>query len=261
MGNSASVGATLKAADGHVSLSLAKKESAVAVALSSAALPAFPCSYPMKVIRWDKFEALDSLVRSDVAAKRGLTEEVALDSNLVLVFISHCWWHRPVAAAAEPDYPSGEHKGLKFRVICEGVKGLITREGLDPAMVALWCDWFSVDQDDAELKAAGVQSMIHYTTRCSHMLIPVPTAEVVNGDFIEGADPDDCGAYYPEDVADYGSRGWCRIEVRARTEPVSFEFRSRIRIPVDGHAQCAKARTPPSCASRRLTVLHLWAVE
>ena len=48
------------------------------------------------------------------------------------------------------------------------------------------------------------------------MLIPVPTAEVVNSDFIEGADPDACGAYYPEDVADYGSRGWCRIEVRAR---------------------------------------------
>ena len=172
--------------------------------------PTFACEYAMKVIRWTDFERLSSLVRSDTAAARGLIVETSQDQSVV--FISHTWWHRPPAPEQPaPDFPSGDEKDLKFRVICTGMRALIAHEGLDPSKVALWCDWFSIDQDDKTLKAAGVKSMIHYATRCSHMLIPVPTAAVVSGEFKDGMDPDDCSAYYPEDVADYGERGWVSL--------------------------------------------------
>lgn len=39
-------------------------------------------------------------------------------------------------------------------------------------------------------------------------LIPVPTEHIVNHDYTAGADAEECAAYYPEDVADYGGRGW-----------------------------------------------------
>ena len=52
--------------------------------------------------------------------------------------------------------------------------------------------------------------------------------QVVSHDFADGDDAEDFGAYYPEDIAGYGSRGWClytytctcahaRIHVRMRT--------------------------------------------
>ena len=201
-GAASSVGASVTIADGRVSLSLAKKSAG----------PTFPCDYPMRVIRWTILDTLNHLVRSDVAASLGLIEELPPDSDAVIIFVSHSWWDRPDRGAAAPDFATGEHKNLKFNVIREGVRSLLAQEKLDPARICVWCDWFSIDQDDGEKKAAGVRSMIHYTTRCSYMLIPVPTPEVVNSDFEAGCDPDEYGAYYPEDVADYGSRGWCRVE-------------------------------------------------
>jgi len=54
--------------------------------------------------------------------------------------------------------------------------------------------------------------MITYVQRCDFMLIPVPTPQVVSHDFADGDDAEDFGAYYPEDIAGYGSRGWCRVE-------------------------------------------------
>ena len=58
----------------------------------------------------------------------------------------------------------------------------------------------------------GVNSMIHFVTLCEFMLIPVPTPLVVNHEWADGEDASDYPAYYPEDIADYGARGWCRVE-------------------------------------------------
>lgn len=172
--------------------------------------PTFPCDYPMRVMPWLTFEKQTQLVRSDAAAD--LVKILTPDSIefSAVIFVSHAWWHRPPApAAAAPDNP--DH--LKFSILLAGVRTLLEREKLDPSRVALWMDWFSIDQVDEASKAAGVRSMIHYTTKCTHMLVPVPTPTVVSGDYVDGeSDPEECAAYYPEDVADYGARGWCRIE-------------------------------------------------
>ena len=68
--------------------------------------------------------------------------------SLTVVFLSHCWWERPAGggAAGAPDYTQGERKGLKWRVACGGIDALIEQEGLDASRVAIWCDWFSIDQ-------------------------------------------------------------------------------------------------------------------
>eukprot|EP00966_Prymnesium_polylepis_P099790 2310469-Prymnesium_polylepis.1 len=223
MGNSASIGASMQVADGKVSLTLAKKvaDGKVSPASSStgagAGLPSFPCDYAMRVMRWAEFEKLGELVRSDVASKRRLTEELPAEGSsaaeLSVIFISHSWWHRPPAGAAPaPDFVNGERKNLKYQVVCAGVRALIEREGLESSRVVLWCDWFSIDQDDPHRKAAGVRSMISYATRSTHMLIPLPGAHIVTAEYTDGDDPDDFAAYYPEDLAGYGERGWCRVE-------------------------------------------------
>ena len=171
-------------------------------------MPTFPCEQPMRVMMLEKFLTLDMLLRSD-AADGHLRNVDGTEEFAAIIFISHSWWHRPEPPAeAAPDRPDN----LKFSTLCKGLQALVEREKLDTSRVALWCDWFSIDQVDAEKKVSGVRSMIHYTTRCSHMLIPVPSKAVVNNDYVDGEDPDDYAAYYPEDVADYGSRGWCRVE-------------------------------------------------
>ena len=81
------------------------------------------------------------------------------------------------------------------------------RENADASKLVLWLDWFSIDQLDESKKKLGVSSMISYTAKAKYMLIPCRTEQVVNGDFGPGVDPDECAAYYPEDVADYGDRG------------------------------------------------------
>ena len=173
-------------------------------------MPTFPREFPMNVIRWLTFEKLGYLPRSDEAASRGLLEE-HVEVASTCIFVSHSWWDRTGAQAA-PDFTSGGQKHLKFEVVCRGVRALITDQGVDPEKLTIWLDWFSIDQLDEVRKAAGVKSMISYVTHSAFMLIPVPTAQVVNHDFKEGDDPEEHGAYYPEDVAVYGSRGWCRLE-------------------------------------------------
>ena len=167
-------------------------------------LPSFPCDYPMLVMPWCLFEKLNALPRSDEAAQRKLL--IPRDGNYTCIFVSHMWWQRSGDTAA-PDFSDGKQKGLKFQVICRGVRALIEREDLDPARLTLWCDWFSIDQCDGPRKEAGVRSMIYYVTQCNVMLIPLPTEHVVTSDFRDGADPDDYAAYYPEDVADCASTG------------------------------------------------------
>ena len=65
---------------------------------------------------------------------------------------------------------------------------------LDRERAFIWFDYFSIDQDDSRVKSLGIQSLIHYTTNCTAMLIPTPHAEVM--------------AFYPEKLPVYGKRAW-----------------------------------------------------
>ena len=75
------------------------------------------------------------------------------------------------------------------------------QEGLDPAKVVLWCDWPSIHQDDKAEKLKGVMSLIKYATLSHYMLVPTEEAKLVYP-----------ASRYPEDIPQYGGRGWCRCE-------------------------------------------------
>ena len=67
---------------------------------------------------------------------------------------------------------------------------MIREEKLDPDKVVIWMDWFSIDQVDSAKKSQGIESMLHYTTQCDYMLIPLATDGPAdeNGEYV----------YYPE---------------------------------------------------------------
>ena len=63
---------------------------------------------------------------------------------------------------------------------------------------------FSIDQDSLGAKCAGIRSMIHYVTQCEYMLIPLASPVPLR--------PDGLPAEFPEQIARYGKRSWCRCE-------------------------------------------------
>ena len=137
-------------------------------------------------------------------------------------------WHTPpgrpdgVYDWGGPDHVEGEKANLKWRLICQGVEALIERDGLAADDVSVWIDWQvralagvwhersprshltrvrhaqSIHQDEPEIKAKGVVSLIKYATLSSYMLVPLDQAELT-----------DDSATYPEDIPNYGERGWC----------------------------------------------------
>ena len=156
---------------------------------------------PMLVMHLDDFKGAGRIPRSDQCKDLGL-REVNLQRDIP-IFISHNWWTRPAEAtgydAGAPDVLVGEHTNLKHRMICDGVEQLIEKNGWDRRNVVLWVDWFSITQEDADVKLKGVKSLIHYTTLCKAMLIPQ------RGKIGENIK-------YPEQLPIYGFRGWCRCE-------------------------------------------------
>ena len=174
MGASIGVSLDVKSGGRNVALTLAKKA-------APASAIAFPCLCPMRVMRWADFKDQHLLLRSDEASRRGLLVDATMEEELCCIFISHSWWHRTDSLQA-PDFTSGERAHLKYRNICAGVRSLIERDSLNESRLALWCDYYSIDQEDAALKSAGVQSMLHYTTECRYMLIPGMHAAVRSPD-------------------------------------------------------------------------------
>ena len=196
----------------------------------------FPCFTRLIGIPWSIFSTLDHIPRSDEARQSGWLREYDPASHDV-IFVSHNWWTRPanvqpgVYDVGAPDILEGPDRNLKHRVVCSGTRKLIdgvpaqqgvTRiDGLDeefpwsiPAIpspfrsgkeVLMWVDWFSIDQDDRQVKLAGVMSLIHYATLSTAMLIPC------RDEAIEAA--------YPENLPLYGTRGWCRAVSPPRLEP------------------------------------------
>ena len=55
----------------------------------------------------------------------------------------------------------------------------------------------AVYQDHKEEKLKGVKSLIQYATMCEYMLVPTEEAELVGP-----------ANFYPNEIPDYGSRGW-----------------------------------------------------
>ena len=169
---------------------------------------------PMLVMSWHDFKAQGCCMRSDVARARGLLQP--FEPGHTAIFVSHNWWltakmdDRSVEAAAgaeavafdtgAPDWTTGEHAHLKFKVLCLGVENLIRKYECDEASVVLWMDWFSIDQDDKALKSLGVASLIRYTTNCQYMLIPCGQPLV------------EAKVAFPEQLPVYGGRAWCRLE-------------------------------------------------
>ena len=47
--------------------------------------------------------------------------------------------------------------------------------------VLMWVDWFSIDQDDRQVKLAGVMSLIHYATLSTAMFIPCRDEAIEGG--------------------------------------------------------------------------------
>ena len=138
-----------------------------------------------------------------------LEEFDASSAERTAIFISHKWWQgRTKTKESRPDYSEGHSKDLKFRTVVAGVEALIDQEGLERDKAVLWIDWFSIDQDDPELKLKGVQSLIKYATLCTFMLIPVEEEE----DIRRLQDPHDAAGWDPSGLPGYGPRAWCRLE-------------------------------------------------
>ena len=177
-------------------------------------LPTFPNETKMLVMPFTAFVSQQRICKSIKAwREKALMEGALVDFGGTsdydhCIFISHTWWDRDFKDASNdpsnpydrgaPDWQQGEHKDLKWRVVVAAVRTLCQQKGWAEAKVALWLDWQSIYQDDNEMKGKGVRSLIHWATRCDAMLVPTDEALV--------------SARYPEKIAGYGSRGWCRAE-------------------------------------------------
>jgi len=131
------------------------------------------------------------------------------------IFISHRWWYFPTGPQklsggyntleeqlelqkGAPDYPEGEKKNRKWQVIIRGMRNLVVKESLVEPKIVLWMDYFSIYQDDLEMKLKGVESLIKYATLCDYMLVPTEEDKMLPPQ--------------PEKIPEYGRRGWCRCE-------------------------------------------------
>ena len=177
-------------------------------------LPTFPNETEMLVMPFSAFVSQQRICKSIKAwREKALKEGALVDFGGTTgydhcIFISHTWWDREFKDASNdpsnpydrgaPDWQQGEHKDLKWRVVVAAVRTLCQQKGWAEAKVALWLDWQSIYQDDNEMKGKGVRSLIHWATRCDAMLVPTDEARV--------------SARFPENIAGYGSRGWCRAE-------------------------------------------------
>merc|ERR1712224_1098168 len=184
---------------------VALSESPITITPTASSMSSFQCLAPMRVMPWDILREQAQLLRSDAAAK--MLRDYDPKSH-VCVFISHHWWVRGEKGASVPDFSKGERAHLKYKVVLKAVAALIEKEELDPSQVMVWMDWYSIDQVDETQKKKGVASMLFYTTQAKYMLIPLATENTLK----DPSDPDSECAYYPEDITEYGERGWCRVE-------------------------------------------------
>ena len=193
---------------------------------------------PMLLIPFFFFVQLGRIPKStkawrEEARSKGWLVEYRREDGKIVIFISQTWWDREYLDPDrdpndkydvggpdwQKDYPAYQRevdvevegkwvkqkeahtrerpKDLKWRIIVAGVERLIEDKGLEAENVMIWCDWQSIYQDDPATKWKGVESLIKYATLCSYMLVPVDEAK------LEWAQEQ-----YPQNIPNYGERGW-----------------------------------------------------
>ena len=191
-----------------------KRDAKLLSAAAHASLAAdFELVMPMLVMPYARFKEQGRIWKSTStwradAFRNGwlLTHEPGAN-GFVTVYVSHRWWHSPPGRPAGvidwggPDHAEGANTNLKWKMLCAAVEALIARDKLDENRVALWIDWQSIYQDDAEAKALGIASLLKIATLCRYMLVPVDSPEIA-----AEAQSD------PLALPDYGGRAWCRLE-------------------------------------------------
>jgi len=112
-----------------------------------------------------------------------------------VVFVSHRWWNNQL-----PD----DDENSKYEIVTKALDRMITDDNLDPARIVIWVDFACIDQDDAELQAKGIASLISYAACSDAVVIPVQDERQAIAAFTD--------AEHPADLANYGERAWCRLE-------------------------------------------------
>ena len=184
--------------------------------------------------------------RDAVAAVSLASLSSAERANSLVVFVSHRWMMASLdPAKAHPDTPDN----LKHTLLIEGLKRLESGLPAGTERVLVWVDWLGMDQDDLAALRRGMSSLSGYIERSDALFTPYTDefeSRRAGGDSTAGAagaaaaggagDAADGGnatldeptrsflalaAEQPAlqifsrhvSLAEYLSRGWCRLEV------------------------------------------------
>lgn len=112
-----------------------------------------------------------------------------------VVFVSHRWWNNEL-----PD----DDQNSKYMIVTHALDCLISHHDVDPARLVIWVDFACIDQDDKELQAQGIASLISYAARSDTVVTPVQDEPDAIASFSK--------AEHPADLHNYGERAWCRLE-------------------------------------------------
>jgi hypothetical protein len=127
-------------------------------------------------------------------SSEGLTRPVT-DKDIV-IFVSRRWLTRE-----SPD----DIQGAKYSLLCREIQKIVRKHEVDATNVVLWVDLACISQEDSNLQAVGISSLIAYAARADFMIVPV------------ASDPASVRAFrkadHPMQLHDYGERAWCRLEV------------------------------------------------
>ena len=130
---------------------------------------------PMVVVEYQLWEALGHIPRSSEGVGRYVR------ANDSVIFVSHRWWDdQPeiMGNEAQKEHAVGADgqpygHGHKYSIISRGIRKIIRANKLNPATVAVWCDFSCVDQDDPERRRQGTSSLFSYVARSAFVLAPV----------------------------------------------------------------------------------------
>ena len=182
----------------------------------------------MIVLLEDDFLAVGRIPRSDEQVPRLTLDEaiarVGRREDLFVLFVSHRWL-RPHAdaAVAHPDTPDG----IKYDLLRAALLKL--RVALPASIrIALWLDFFSIDQFDPTLRQQGIRSLPAYFAQCDGCLTPLTDAhytpserayleqqgldapEFLDGAQVDGEQSDELAGLL--NARDTFSRAWVRLE-------------------------------------------------
>mmetsp|Transcript_22053 Transcript_22053/g.63074 ORF Transcript_22053/g.63074 Transcript_22053/m.63074 type:complete len:625 (+) Transcript_22053:141-2015(+) len=161
---------------------------------------------PFRAVKFDDLKAYGRLPRSDAKIAKPFDAMASMTMNNHVFFMSHRWlrpWHSKEECernghvwAGEP-HPDDEHR-TKFNLTIYGIERVAAERKWPTSKIAVWMDYMCIDQDDMELRTAGVRSLVGYLCRCDVMMIPISTKP----------------EFYTVHrmPLEYGDRAWTRLE-------------------------------------------------